>query len=263
MDAPLLHYQIDGRIDGRNDGAGPTVVLLHPVGLDLACFDALVSALGSRYRVLRIDLRGHGRSRVVQPALGLRDYVDDVHVLLEALAFGPVAAVGFSFGGMLTQLLALEYPNDVNALVISACPSTLSDEGRKIVAERGALAERDGMAALLDATMTRWFTESFRQGGGGERTRERLASADINGWAQAWRAMAAVDTAPRLASIKVPTLCLAGELDVSSPPDVVEAIARGIHGARFVVVPGAPHMLFIEQPKAVAAVITDFLDGLL
>ena len=93
---------------------------------------------------------------------------------LEALAFGPVAAIGFSFGGMLTQLLALEYPNDVNALVISACPSTLSDEGRKIVAERGALAERDGMAAVLDATMKRWFTESFRLGGGGAPTRERL-----------------------------------------------------------------------------------------
>ena len=72
--------------------------------------------------------------------------------------------------------------------------------------------------------------------------------------------MAAIDTAPRLASIDVPTLCLAGELDVSSPPPVVEAIAQRYPGARFVVVPGAPHMLFIEQPNAVAAAIADFLD---
>jgi len=252
MHPTLLHYRIDGD--------GPRVVLLHPVGLDLSCFDALVTELGSRYRILRMDLRGHGRSRSMPGASGLRDYVDDIHAVLNGLAFAPAIVAGFSFGGMLAQLLALEYPNDVHALVISACPSTLTDEARTIIAERGARAEREGMAAVADATMERWFTPSFRQQGGDGPTRRRLLSADVMGWAQAWRAMAAIETAPRLASIDVPTLCLAGEVDVSSPPHVVEAIARGIPGSRFAIVSGAPHMLFIEQPHAVAAAIADFLD---
>jgi 3-oxoadipate enol-lactonase len=255
IDPPLLHHRLDG--------TGPHVVLLHPVGLDLGCFDRLVKDLDSRYRILRPDLPGHGRSPMAEPAKGLRDYVDDVHRLLAALAFAPAAVIGFSFGGMLAQLLALEYPDDVNALVIAACPSTLTDQGRAIMTERGALAEREGTGAGLDATMARWFTESFRQGGGDASFRTRISTTDVSGWVQAWRAMAAIDTAPRLESIAVPTLCLAGEADVSSPPQVVEAIARRISGARFVVIPGAPHMSFVEQPIAVAAAIGGFLDSVL
>ena len=148
---------------------------------------------------------------MAQPANGLRDYVDDVHRLLAALAFAPAVVIGFLFGGMLAELLALEYPDDVNALVIAACPSTLTDQGRAIMAERGALAERDGIAAGLDATMARWFTESFRRGGGDASFRARISTTDVSGWVQAWRAMAAINTAPRLESIAVPTLCLAGK----------------------------------------------------
>jgi 3-oxoadipate enol-lactonase len=256
MDAPRLHYRIDG--------AGPPIVLLHPVGLDLTCFDALVTELGSRYRILRMDLPGHGRSGSTHHGLpGLRDYVDDVHDLLSGIASAPAAVIGFSFGGMLAQLLALEYPEDVHVLVISACPSTLSDEGRQIMAERGAVAEREGMGAVVDATMQRWFTRSFLERGGGEPFRQRLLSDNVEGWARAWRAMAAIDTTTRLGSINVPTLCLAGEVDVSSPPHIVQAIAQGIPGARFVVVPGAPHMLFIEQTRVVADAIANFLDGAL
>ena len=95
---------------------------------------------------IRVDLRGHGASPTAPPALALADYAEDVHALLTRLRCAPAAVVGFSFGGMLAQVVALTYPQDVNALVISACPSTLSDEGRAVVAGRGAQAERRGMA---------------------------------------------------------------------------------------------------------------------
>jgi 3-oxoadipate enol-lactonase len=74
--------------------------------------------------------------------------------------------------------------------------------------------------------------------------------------------MAAIDTTARLGAIRVPTICIAGELDKSSPPEIVAAIAERIAGARFAVIPGAPHMLFIEQPGVVARIIGDFLAGL-
>jgi pimeloyl-ACP methyl ester carboxylesterase len=75
--------------------------------------------------------------------------------------------------------------------------------------------------------------------------------------------MAKIDTAPHLHTIRVPTLCIAGELDISSPPEMVAAIARAVPGAQFTTIPGAPHMLFIEQPQAVAREILAFLDGVL
>jgi pimeloyl-ACP methyl ester carboxylesterase len=171
--------------------------------------------------------------------------------------------VGFSFGGIVAQTLALRHPEDVSALVPCACPSTIADESRTIYAERAAAAERDGMAAVLDATLARWFTEAFRAGGGAEPARERLLTDEVQGWAQAWRAIAKTDTAPHLHAIRVPTLCIAGELDKSSPPAIVAAIARAIPGAQFTTIPGAPHMLFIEQPQAVAREILAFLDRVL
>ena len=75
--------------------------------------------------------------------------------------------------------------------------------------------------------------------------------------------MASIDTAPRLKTIKVPTLCLAGEVDKSTAPPVVQAIADAIPGARFAVLPGAPHMPFVEMPEATAKVVGGFLKEVL
>jgi 3-oxoadipate enol-lactonase len=187
---------------------------------------------------------------------------NDVHALLHARGFASAAVVGFSFGGMVAQHLALKYPQDVSALAICACPSTMKPENRVIAAERGAQAERGGMGAVLDATLDRWFTPEFRANGGSDAARDRLLSDNVGAWAQAWRAMAAIDTSARLGAIRVPTLCVAGEFDKSSPPEIVAAIAQRISGARFTLILGAPHMLFIEQPKAVARIIGDFLTEL-
>jgi len=252
--APALHHKIKG--------SGPNVVLLHPVGLDLTFLAPVADELCRSFTVLSIDLRGHGQSPALPPAQSLSDYADDVHVLLHERTFAPAAVAGFSFGGMVAQHLALKYPRDVSALAICACSSTMKPENRVIAAERGAQAEREGMGAILDATLDRWFTPEFRASGATDAARDRLLSDNVGAWAQAWRAMAAIDTHARLGAIGGPTLCVAGEFDKSSPPEIVAAIAERIAGARFAVISGAPHMLFIEQPKAVASVIGDFLDRL-
>src|SRR4051794_19986936 len=215
MDSAPLHYRVDG--------SGRPVVLLHPVGLDLTCFDPLVSEIGPRYQILRVDLRGHGRSPLGSRPAALRDYAGDVHTLLQQLALGPAAVVGFSFGGMIAQVLALEWPSAVSALVASACPGTLTEHVRGIMRERAGLTAHAGMDSVVDATMARWFSESFRERAGDRPFRDRLLGDRVDGWTQAWSAIADLDTAPALSSIRIPTLCLAGEADVASPPGVVEA----------------------------------------
>src|ERR1043165_1467207 len=126
-----LHHRIDGN--------GPRVTLLHAVGIDLTFLDAVAAALARDFTVLRADLRGHGRSPY-QPATGLADYAADVHALLTELNFAPCA-----FGGMVTQALAVKYPQDVSAIVIASCPSAQTPQSAKIVAQRGADAKRDGI----------------------------------------------------------------------------------------------------------------------
>jgi 3-oxoadipate enol-lactonase len=115
------------------------------------------------------------------------------------------------------------------------------------------------MAAVLEATLERWFTQPFRDAGQDAAARERLLSDDPRGWGQGWRAIAAIDTLLLLGKVRVPALCIAGELDKSSPPPIVKAIADAIPGAGFKVLAGAPHMLFIEQPQAVAGELLLFL----
>jgi 3-oxoadipate enol-lactonase len=246
-----LHHRVDGR--------GPRVLLLHPVGLDLHCFEPLVEELAPRFTVLRVDLRGHGKSPSGPRGPALEDYADDVHALVADIGFVPTAVVGFSFGGMIAQLLALDHPQDVSALVIAACASTLGSEGRRILAERGTLAEQYGMGAVLDDTTARWFSPEFLARGDDRVVREQLGTMAAGTWADAWRAMSTIDAAARLQEIAVPTLCLAGGADQSAPPDTVLQIARRINGSRFEVVAGAPHMLLIERHGDVTAILDHFL----
>lgn len=250
-----LNYDLGGR--------GPSVVLLHPVGLDLTFLAPMADILRKEYTVLTVDQRGHGKSLVSAPAHSLVDYADNSHALLTRLALTPAAAVGFSFGGMVAQELALKYPQDVSALVICASRASLPAPARDIAHARGDDARKRGMGDVLAATLDRWFTPAFRASGKEDATKARLLSDNVEGWAQAWYAMAAVDTLPRLGSVRAPALCLAGELDKSSPPEAVKEMAAAIPGARYAELKGAPHMLFLEQPEATARVVGDFLRNVL
>ena len=274
------------------EGAGPRVLLLHPVGIDLTFLAPLAALLSAHYRVMRMDLRGHGRSPLApsatasgdaqagthaegrtsdvpatvpstdlkaHPGADLNTFAQDVHETLAIENFAPCAVVGFSFGGMVAQALALRHPADVAALIPCACPCTQTAEGRIIAAARGSDAERDGMGTVLEASLDRWFMPAFRQSGGDAAARAHLLARDPRGWAQGWRAIAGIDTLPLLPTLRMPALCIAGEFDKSSPPQAVRKIADAIPGARFKVIAGAPHMLFIEQPQAVAQEIGAFL----
>jgi 3-oxoadipate enol-lactonase len=246
-----LHYEIIG--------SGPKVVLLHPVGLDLTFFAPVAAALGKEFTVLSVDQRGHGKSPSPTGAMSLADYAADLHALLNDIGFVPAAVAGFSFGGMVALEHALAYPGDLSAVIIAASRASLPAPARPVARARGDDARAGGIATVLEATLDRWFTAPFRAAGKDEPVRARLLSDDVEGWAQAWHAMAEVDMLQRLPTIRVPALCLAGELDKSSPPDAVHEMEAAIPGARYAEIKGAPHMLFIEQPHETATIIGDFL----
>ena len=113
--------------------------------------------------------------------------------------------------------------------------------------------------AVLEATLDRWFTPAFRSAGKDQPARRRLLTDDVEGWAKPGTRWATSTRCRACRRSEVPTLCIAGELDKSSPPPIVEEIANAIPGARFAIIPGAPHMLFIEQPEQTARLVRDFL----
>lgn len=232
------------------------------MGLDLTFLEPIAAGLRNEFTVLSADHRGHGKSASETVAGSLEDYADDLHALFVDLGFAPAAIVGFSFGGMVAQVFALKYPHAVRALVIRACTSTQSPQSRAIARARGDDARRNGMSDVLEATLDRWFTPQFRAAAEDQAARARLLTDDVEGWAQAWYAMGDINALPRLPSIRVPTLCIAGEVDKSSPPPIVQAIADAIPGAGYAVIAGAPHMLFIEQPEETTRLVREFLQSL-
>ena len=246
-----LHYEIEGD--------GETVVLLHAVGLDLTCWEAQVPALAPGFRVLRVDMRGHGNSDVPPPPYTLEGFAEDVHGLLEALRLAPGHVIGLSLGGMVAQLLALDHPKAVRSLVLADTNSTLSAEARPAMVERGEAAKRGGMVAVVDGTLARWFTPGFLTAEVVARCRERLLRDDVRAWAASWRAISELDTEPRLKEIRVPTLVITGEADTAAPVARAQAMAALIPGARLKVLPGAPHMAPLECPEPFNAAVLEFL----
>jgi 3-oxoadipate enol-lactonase len=246
-----LHYQIEGQ--------GPVVMLLHPVGLDLTWWEAQVEALRSEFQVLRIDFRGHGKSAIAPPPYTLADFAADARALLGALHIGPVHVIGLSLGGMVAQVLALEYPGEVRSLVLSNTLCTLPAEARQAMRARGEAAERGGMAAVVQPTIERWFTRGFIDSPLVVRCRRQLLAHDIGAWASTWRAIADLDTLPRLGEIHVPALVTTGDADVSTPVAAARLIAERIPGAVLKVIAGAPHMAPYERPELFNPLVIEFL----
>lgn len=246
-------------LNRKSAGDGPAVVLLHPVGLDMTCWHDVAGRLQSRFRVVMLDLRGHGASPPADAGMTLADYAADVRHTLAAAGIDRSAIVGLSFGGMVAQAFALDYPETVTQLVVAACPSTLPDEARTALAARGRAGAEHGMASLVEGTLERWFTPGFIEKGGALAVRDRLLRTDSGAWDSAWQAISRIDTRPRLGEIAVPTLCIAGELDPASPPAALAAIAERVPGARLDVMNGAPHMMQIECPAAFADLLDQFL----
>ena len=143
--------------------------------------------------------------------------------------------------------------------MLSGCTGGFAPEVRPVLRERGLAAERDGMDAVVPATIERWFSPAFRADPQVERVRERLRTDDVDSWSAGWHAISTFDALPRLGEIAVPTLVIAGEIDAATPLAAATKLAQSIRGARFEVLPAAPHMMQIERRDEYSAAVTKFL----
>ena len=174
-----------------------------------------------------------------------------------------VDLVGFSLGALVAQHLAIHRPERVRALVCvsSVCRRT-SDERAGVEARlRTAMADPDASAA---ASIKRWFPAGTRAAPDAiDSIRRRLLANDVESFLHAYRVFAHgdADISGQLERIAAPTLAITGELDPGSTPDMTFRLAAAIPNARFEIVPGARHMLPIEDPAGLAAAIDTFVEA--
>jgi 3-oxoadipate enol-lactonase len=243
------------------EGSGDAVVLVHAIGCDMGMWDGTVLALAKHFRVVRVDVRGHGKSPVPPRPYSLGELAGDVAAVLDRLGIDSAHWVGLSLGGMVGQAFALAHGARLGRLVIANTTSSYGADGRAMWEARAKAVTEGGMAAITELAMTRYFSDDFRarHPEAVDRIRRRFLATDPRGYIGCCDAIRDLDFTSRLARIKAPTLVIAGEKDAGTPPAMSEAIVHGIPGARLAVIPGAAHLSAVEKPAEFNALVRDFL----
>jgi len=248
-----LNYRIEGP-------SGATVLVLsHALGLSMAMWDPQVAALSREFRVVRYDHRAHGGSPVPDGPYRIEDLGGDLLHLLDKLALERVSFCGLSLGGMVGLWLAANAPERVDRLVV--CCTAARMPRPEDYAARANLVRAQGMAAVADTVIGRWFTPAFltRRPDIVAGIKLLLLATPAEGYAATCEALAAMDLRDDLARITASTLVITGAEDQATPPEHAEEIARRIPAAKLVVIADAAHLANVEQPEEVTKTILGHL----
>ena len=238
-----LHHRLDG------PSRAPVLVLSNSLGTSLGMWDDQLPALADQFRVLRYDQRGHGRTPAPPGPYSVAELGRDAQALLDRLGFERVSFCGASLGGMAAMWLAINAPERIDRLVL--CCTSAHLPPRETWTERAATVRAQGMDAIVDAALERWFTPALaeRRPQAVERTRRALLDTPAEGYAGCCEAIAAHDLRQELGLIRAPTLVIAAADDPATPPEHGQLIADAIDGARFVALEPARHLAVVERPK--------------
>ncbi|NGN42342.1 3-oxoadipate enol-lactonase [Mesorhizobium sp. CGMCC 1.15528] len=252
-----LHYQLIG---GPADK--PVIVFANSLGTDFRIWRDVIIRLAGDFPIVTYDKRGHGLSDVGAAPYSIDDHVDDLAGLLDHLKVKNAIICGLSVGGLIAQGLYARRPDLVRALA-------LCDTAHKIGTAdswntRIATVESKGIEVLVEPVMKLWFTPAFHKDRKDELTgySNMLMRQPVAGYTGTCAALRDADYTQAAKAIAVPTLCVVGDQDGSTPPDLVRSMADLIPGSRFEIIAGAGHIPCVEQPEALVDLIRGFIADL-
>lgn len=253
-----IHYQIIG---GPADK--PVLVFANSLGTDFRIWRDVIVRLAGDFPIVLYDKRGHGLSDLGQMPYSIEDHATDLAGLLDFLSVKDAVICGLSVGGLIAQSLYQRRPDLVRALI-------LCDTAHKIGTAdswnaRIAQVEAHGIESIVDAIMERWFTPAFRRPENIDFAGycNMLIRQPAAGYAATCAALRDADLTEAAARIAVPTICIVGDQDGSTPPELVLSTAKLIPNARYEVIKDAGHIPCVEQPEALSEVIRAFVDVVL
>ncbi|MBN1296232.1 alpha/beta hydrolase [bacterium] len=252
LSAGVFHYAISGN--------GTPILFIHGLGAEMSSWRNQVSFFETAYRVITVDLRGHGHSRAVRPPKRMTDYAADIAEFLSRLHLPPVHVVGLSLGGMVALQLALDAPERVHRLVLV---NTLADARLKTMKSRWFFWHRLGLVSILGMTVTgmavakklfpgpdqadvrRTFVQEYRQN---DRRMYRAAIRAIAGWC----------VTDRLHEIHSPVLIVAAEHDYL-PFSEKQAMAEKLPVADIRIIHDSYHATPVDQSSVFNRIVLGFL----
>ena len=247
-----IHYSDSGPQNG------PVIVFSNSLGSDYRIWDRLAAYLEKKYRVIRYDKRGHGLSDVSDIPCSIKLLADDLAALLDYLKIEKSIICGISVGGMIAQQLAVSNPDLVQGLVLcNTSPKIGTEESWQ---DRINTIETDGITAMADAIVDRWFSAKFRAEKKAEVQgwKNMLTRTTKEGYLATCEAIRAANLTGSSEKINVPVLCIAGSEDLATPVKDVQDMAMMINDATFKRIDDAAHLPPIEKPELLAFHINEF-----
>jgi 3-oxoadipate enol-lactonase len=253
VSAVTVHHVVAGPPDA------PVVLISNSLGSSLQMWDPQMAALIERYRVVRYDLRGHGRSPAPDGPYTLDDLTADALALLDRLDVERAHLVGLSLGGMVSMHLAATAPERVDRMVLCCTSAYLPPADRWHA--RAATVRAAGMGAVAEAVVDRWLTPAFAAASPAlvRDLRAMVEATPAEGYASCCEVIATMDLRPQLRHIQAPTLVIVGADDPAIPATHAATIATELEDARTVTVGPAAHLANVEQPTAVGQHILSHL----
>ena len=252
-------YLPDIRLNARLTGPAraQALVFSHALGTDMTIWDGVRDALQTRYRILTYDARGHGGSDIPAPPYAMGALITDLERLIDHFALRDTVLIGASLGGLVAQGLAVKRLDQVRALVLS---NTAARIGSPDLWQRRIAEVREmGLAAYATGAMQRILGPRFAAHPQHAYLRRLLIQTHPDGWTGSAAAIAGTDFYTTTATLRLPTLAIAGANDGTTPPDLVRETAALIPGHRFHLMRGAGHLPMVEKPGEFAATLQTFL----
>ncbi|WP_280563690.1 alpha/beta fold hydrolase [Chromohalobacter sp. 48-RD10] len=230
----------------------PAVLLAHPLGMNQDVWEGVVAALRGRFRCVTWDLPGHGASTGLTAAVTPEHLTADALALADALGLARFHFVGTSVGGVVGQQLLRQAPERLRDVVLTNTGAVIGTPDNWHA--RAARVRQEGLVAMADEIVPRWFTEAFVQGNAAAYTgwKVQLTRTDGESYARLCEMLAESDFSGQLRGVTGPVRLLGGREDLSTPPDTLKALASQFGDARLEVLEDIAHVPSVEVPEAIA-----------
>lgn len=244
------------------EGSGEPLVLLHCLGVDHRFWD-FAKPLAQHFKLIRYDLPGHGAAAMPNGPYTIWDLADQLATVMRANNLTRAHVGGISLGGLIAQDFAARYPQMVSKLILVDTTPRYTDAMREMWAERAETARTKGVAAMVDALLSVWFSKTaIAQDGAGLRyVRDTLASCNGEAYALACEALAEADLREALSSIAAKTLVICGDDDIPSFLDAARLLGDAIPGAKLEWIPNTRHASVLESPDSAILMMKQFLQS--
>lgn len=246
-------------------GEGNPVMLIHGMGSDHTVWEGLVPLLKEDYRVIAVDLRGHGHSSKSPGPYSIELFVDDIHQFLESLNIGQAHFMGHSMGGVILQELAVRYPERFKSLTMISCFAYIDPPLKEILINLKKIIIEEGYKAFFDECLqlanTPEFIKENQELFSGIRD-ENARVCSVSSIVDTIDACLDVNLIDSIRDIRTPTLVIAGEEDVFTHTYHGMKIHEGIPNSEMKIIEGGCHNLLVEKPVEIYSVIKRYLDVL-